>query len=483
MTHRQRKTDAPAGTSAHENSPMKLRIFSYLAIFIAVVLIVLWLFQIVFLEDFYRGLTMFSMKKNSDALVSASLDSIENDTYSLAEKFDCCISVYKIENGNGTLAAVAHVRSSCMIHNSLTGDAFLNSVYSATLKDKYYIETIGDVRDDDRPESIICAQSKERGGYTLLAVINGAVAPVSATVQTLTYQLIIISAVLLILAAALAAIISRRLSAPFIKMSQEAARLAEGKYDVNFSGGGYREADELATALNYAAAELGSLDTMQKELIANISHDLRTPLTMIKGYAEVMRDIPGEANEENLQVIIDETERLSSLVSDLLDISRLNGGGTTLNLEKFDLTAEIDAAMERYRHLVERDGYRIVFEHCESVTVRGDKIRLLQVIYNLINNAVNYTGEDKLVTVTQTVTDSVCRISVTDTGDGIPPEQIEKIWDRYYRIKDHHKRSQVGSGLGLSIVRGILELHGGRYGVSSTTGGGSTFWFELNKVE
>ena len=479
MTQQQKKTKEPVAAKAS----MKLRLFSYLAAFIGVILLVLWLFQIVLLEDFYRGLTLFSMKKSSDALVSAPLDSLESQTYSLAEKFDCCITVYKIEDGSGTLASVAHVRSSCMIHNSLTGDAFLNSVYSATLENKYYTETIGDGRDNDRPETIICAQSKDFGDYTLLAVINGAVAPVSATVQTLTYQLIIISAILLIFAAALAAIISRKLSAPFSKMSREAARLAEGKYDVNFSGGGYREADELATALNYAASELGSLDTMQKELIANISHDLRTPLTMIKGYAEVMRDIPGEANEENLQVIIDETGRLSSLVSDLLDISRLNGGDTALNLEDFDITAEIDAAMDRYRHLVERDGYKIIFDHDENAIVHGDKIRILQVIYNLINNAINYTGEDKKITVTQKVSNGICRISVTDTGDGIPPEQIERIWDRYYRIKDYHKRGQIGSGLGLSIVRGILELHGGRYGVSSTPGEGSTFWFELNMAK
>ena len=107
---------------------------------------------------------------------------------------------------------------------------------------------------------------------------------------------------------------------------------------------------------------------------------------------------------------------------------------------------------------------------------------ILQVLYNLINNAVNYTGEDKLVNVTETVTDGVVRISITDTGEGISKEQLPLIWDRYYKVDKVHRRATVGTGLGLSIVKQILELHGAVYGVSSTMGKGSTFWFSLPKV-
>ena len=218
---------------------------------------------------------------------------------------------------------------------------------------------------------------------------------------------------------------------------------------------------------------------MQKELIANVSHDLRTPLTLISGYSEVMRDIPGEMTAENMQIIIDETARLNSLVSDLLDVSRFMQGGGKLEISTFSLTETVREAMGRYARLIERDGYVIDFESDGEVLVRADKGRILQVIYNLVNNAVNYTGEDKRVVIRQTVKYGRCMIEVIDSGDGIPEDELPMIWDRYYKQASFHKRAVLGTGLGLSIVKNILVSHKARFGVRSRAGEGSTFWFEL----
>jgi signal transduction histidine kinase len=262
-------------------------------------------------------------------------------------------------------------------------------------------------------------------------------------------------------------------------MSREAEKLALGNYDVTFNGGGYREMEGLADALNHAAHELSGLDRMQKELIANVSHDLRTPLTLISGYSEVMRDIPGEMTAENMQIIIDETARLNSLVSDLLDVSRFMQDSGKLALSTFSLTETVREAMGRYSRLIERDGYVVDFESDGDVFVRADKGRILQVIYNLVNNAINYTGDDKRVVIRQTVKDGRCMIEVTDSGSGIPEEELPMIWERYYKSNAFHKRVALGTGLGLSIVKNILVSHKARFGVRSRTGEGSTFWFEL----
>ena len=136
-------------------------------------------------------------------------------------------------------------------------------------------------------------------------------------------------------------------------------------------------------------------------------------------------------------------------------------------------------AIGRYAHLSERDGYSITFECSEDVLVLADEILILQVIYNLISNAINYTGEDKKVIIAQSVSDGICRITVSDTGEGIPKEKLPHIWDRYYRTGDFHKRAVSGTGLGLSIVKNALILHHAPFGVSSTVGEGSDFWFEL----
>ena len=270
----------------------------------------------------------------------------------------------------------------------------------------------------------------------------------------------------------------RKISKPIATINESAKSLANGNYDVFFEGTGYSEINELSDTLNYAVSELSKTDKLQKELVSNISHDLRTPLTLISGYAEVMRDIPSENTPENLQIIIDETSRLSSLVNDLLDISKLKAGGQ-LDMDTFNLTELVREVMGRYTKLTERDGYTIEFVDAVDVYISADRARMLQVIYNFINNAVNYTGEDKRVVIRESIKDGYVRLSVADSGEGIPKEELPFIWDRYYRASSAHKRAAIGSGIGLSIVKEILILHGASFGVESELGVGSSFWFEM----
>ena len=316
-------------------------------------------------------------------------------------------------------------------------------------------------------------------GATYMIMLGSELTPVDATVNTLQLQFGWITFFMLIGAFLLAFLISKNISAPIAKMNRSAKKLAEGRYDVTFDGRGYREIRELADSLNYASEELSRTDQLQRELIANVSHDLRTPLTMIRGYSEVMRDIPGENTPENLQVVVDETTRLSELVNDMLDLSRIRAGTRQPQIERFCLTDAVREVMMRYDRLVSVDGYRIELVADGEAWIQADRVMILQVIYNLINNAVNYAGEDKCIVVEQTVQDGSVRISVTDHGAGIAPEQLDRIWDRYYKVDRVHKRAAVGTGLGLSIVKGILESHRATYGVESAVGRGSSFWFSV----
>ena len=200
---------------------------------------------------------------------------------------------------------------------------------------------------------------------------------------------------------------------------------------------------------------------------------------MITGYAEVMQDLPGEMTPENLQIIIDEANRLNLLVTDLLDISRLQSNTADIKMAPFSLTKCIESIFSRYTKLIESDGLNIVFEHDREVFVMGDELRITQVIYNLINNAINYIGEDKTVIVRQSVPDEQVRIDVIDHGEGMPEEQLPYHWVRYYRAGEEHRRAKIGTGLGLSIVKNVLLAHDGEYGVSSALGEGSDFWFIL----
>ena len=275
---------------------------------------------------------------------------------------------------------------------------------------------------------------------------------------------------------------AKSISEPIIETNEAARELSRSRYARPPHSGGYREIAELNDTLIRAAEDLGKVEDLQRELIANISHDLRTPLTMIGGYAEAMRDIPEEATPENLQIIIDETNRLNSMVNEVLDFSHLRTGNLELEQTDFNLTEEIREIVGRVSKMTAVDGYTVVFEETEDRFVHGDSRRISQVIYNLLGNALTYTGEDKTVRVSQTVSGSAVQVSISDSGEGIPADELPYIWDRYYRSRENHRRAVIGSGLGLNICRGILEKHEAPYGVRSEPGEGTTFWFRLPGV-
>ncbi len=490
------------------------KLFGYLVIFTLVILLVIWVMQIGLLNYFYSQ----SKSKELDAADAAITEAVLNEPSTLedvvktcAADYLLCVRVFRLQGKAAHQVVSAEVSGDCLIHH--ISDRYFNELYNKAAETGVYTKRISpralflarpetmagwegnqlppankeDFRDflnsraDGDVNLIKVHLVRDGRGDTYMLLLNSELEPLSATVNTLKTQFWMIAFILLWSALILALLISRNISEPIRKMNRAAKRLAKGEYDADFRVSGYREITELSESLTHASEQLAQSDTLQKELIANISHDLRTPLTMIVGYSEVMRDIPGENTPENVQVIIDETERLSQLVNDLLDLSKLQAGTRTPNMEVFNLTELIEATMMRYEKLTQRDGYRIEYETDGSVDIRADRTMLLQVIYNLINNAINYTGDDKLVRVTQTITGDgrrVC-VSVIDSGAGIPPEQIPLIWDRYYKIDKVHRRAMIGTGLGLSIVKQILEAHHTTYGVESKVGEGSRFWFEM----
>ncbi len=478
---------------------IKWKLFVYLAAFAGVVLLILWLCQVVFLNDIYRFIKTSEIRSAAARLSDAVDDptNLEEVSEAVSHRNNVCILVLRMMGPNRAVRLVScEAEKNCAIHNMAEqgiftlydsasqndGKLLQHFRYDSVLKRFVSIEA-GDNRGD--PESIIYSLvTVDSEGNNILLILNSVVSPVDATVKTLNLLLGAVSILMVFMALILAIILSRRVSRPIEKINASAKALAEGQYDISFHGDSYREIAELSDTLNYAASELAKVDSLRRELIANTSHDLRTPLTMIAGYAEVMRDLPGENTPENAQVIIDEARRLTSLVNDMLDISKLESGNQAVALETFDLTATLREGLERYNQLRTREGYRIDFFADREVTVTTDRSKLLQAFYNLVNNAITYTGEDKTVTVTQEIYldeagISWARISVTDTGEGIPEDKLSLIWERYYKIDAAHKRAAQGTGLGLSIVGKIMSLLNGRCGVTSTIGVGSTFYIEV----
>ena len=327
------------------------------------------------------------------------------------------------------------------------------------------------------PATIMVAENPEQAGEGL----SGDRAGVSVVRldEVMRWQFAMIVAAILLATGMVGYTMSRSISEPIIETNEAARELSRARYQRPPHSGGYREIAQLNDTLVQTAEDLRKVEDLQRELIANISHDLRTPLTMIEGYAEAMRDIPDEITPENMQIIIDETERLSTMVNEVLDFSRLRTGSLELTMTRFNLTELIRKIVDRISHMTAVEGYTVTFEAGEDVFVTADSGRISQVIYNLAGNALTYTGADKTVRIRQEQKDGTVRITIADSGEGISPEELPFIWDRYYRSRENHKRAVIGSGLGLNICRGILENHHAPYGAETPPEGGTVFWFAL----
>ncbi|MBQ7846929.1 MAG: HAMP domain-containing histidine kinase [Clostridia bacterium] len=460
--------------------------------------------QNVFLDSIYLEQKQGELIVIRDQLLSAeTVDEKKETASALGREHITCVALYRYEKEREDHRITllynyeATAGCNCMIHrlmilsdrqhfeNRLVAQRITETVEKMLLENRTWQVGRADTAEEESiAGSGLNAVGLERESESsyLIYLINTDTVPMSATVKTTTTLFRYVAGIILMCNVFFALILALWIAKPIEDLNRSAKKLALCDGNARFNASGYKEVEELSETLNYASEELSKVDHLQKELIANISHDLRTPITLIAGYAEMMRDLPCENNEENLQVIIDESYRMKALIQDVLDISKLRDGVLPLVREELNLTQEIAREMTRYNQLRDREGFVIDFLYEKEARVMGDRTRLMQVVYNLVNNAVNYCGEDKHVIVKQEVFDTRVRISVSDTGEGIPAEQLPLIWDRYYKVDKTHKRASVGTGLGLSIVKQTVALHNGSCGVTSTLGEGSTFWFELEML-
>ncbi|MBQ9691959.1 MAG: HAMP domain-containing histidine kinase [Clostridia bacterium] len=472
-----------------------------IAIFVAAMLCVLWLCQVVFLDEFYRLIKTGEIRSAAKAVRVLARDGEYGDDVltAIGESYNVCIDVYLMSENRAQLLGSARVLNRCALHSTDTKSKFL--IYSEAVKhDGEYIEyfsfdadnrvyqSVGETAYDGSNElTLIYAEiadgalkpSGMDADAQVLMIVNSTVTPISATVSTIYVLLSVFSVAILVIAIAFSYYISRKIAAPIDRLSAAADEFGKGARGVDFAVGGYTEIDRLSSALSYAASEMEKTERLRRDLLANISHDLRTPITLISGYGEMIRDIPGENTPENLQVIVSEAERLNSLVSELLDYSKLISGALPFDFKEYSLTEQVRSITARYAEMLKSDGYTIVFDSDSDCSVVADEAQISRVLVNYITNAASHSAESKLIRVRQTVEDGWVKIYDDDRGNGIPKEELPEIWERYYKLSRNGSRASKGSGLGLSIVKAIMERHGGAYGVISKLGVGSSFWFAL----
>jgi two-component system phosphate regulon sensor histidine kinase PhoR len=228
--------------------------------------------------------------------------------------------------------------------------------------------------------------------------------------------------------------------------------------------------------------ELKKLETMRQDFVANVSHELKTPLTSIMGFVETLQEGALDDKEHSRQflaIIQEHARRLNSLVNDLLDLSLIETKAVDLDRKDLNLKTLVDGIVAGFKNQIQKKSLRIDNELPAGLSIRADKDRIEQVLTNLIDNAVKFNKEKGDIRIFSSEETDGLKITVDDTGIGIPRKDLPRIFERFYRVDKARSRELGGTGLGLSIVKHIVELHGGRAGVESSEGLGSQFWFIL----
>lgn len=299
---------------------------------------------------------------------------------------------------------------------------------------------------------------------------------------------------------------AKRFTRPILELNEIAQRMSGLDFSKKYSIESHDEIGQLGQSINSLSDQLDKaiselreaneklmediererrIDKMRKEFISNVSHELKTPIALIQGYAEGLKLNVNE-DEENrdyyCDVIMDETDKMNRLVKDLLDLSQIESGYFKLEKSIFDISAMVDHVLNKYRPILTERGINVDIEKDENIDVNGDVIRIEQVLLNYVNNAINHVDEHKIIKVTVTTRDDKVRISVYNSGKTIPAESLDKIWTSFYKVDKARTRAYGGTGLGLSVVRAIMELHHNAFGVENKKDG-VMFWFEADKAD
>jgi signal transduction histidine kinase len=312
------------------------------------------------------------------------------------------------------------------------------------------------------------------------AGLLGAIEGTASFVRSEWWQFLVAGLIAAVIALAAARFLARGMTQPLRDMAEAAGGMARGDYGHRVKVRSRDEVGRLAEAFNRMAAELEGVERLRRDLVANVSHELKTPISALRAHLENLLDGVEEPNPVALAVMLQQSERLSRLVDQLLDLSQLESGDVPLEVEPVRLGQLVDRVVNEIGVARPDRALEIHNEFPGDLPpVRADRERIHQVLFNLLDNAFRFTPPGGVVTVRAVRENGSCEVSVEDTGPGIPAEHLPLVFDRFYRVDPARSRDDGGTGIGLAIARSVVEAHGGRIWAEPGSAGGARFRFEL----
>lgn len=452
---------------------LRTQLITIMIIFVVGILGLTYLFQTTFLDDFYKKSKISSLENIANRIYDSMTDNnLDEYIDEVSMSSEVCVRVVSNDSKYNIVKACTLSTIDNQTINRMADETMAND--GSKLFNNFKYRGVNLKTDDIY---IYSKMIKHNGQYSMI-LVSTMITPLAATISTIKSQYIFIAALVIVMAILLALLLSRFLIKPIKYINNESKNLSKGEYGKNKINFISKEFDELNNTLIDSNKDILKADNAKKELLANVSHDLRTPLTMIVGYGEMIRDIKEENNESNINIIIDEAKRLSTLVDDLIDISKLENNDIELHKQTISLNELLTNVYHQYEKYCEAQNVKFELQLDDDKQIEVDQNRISQVLYNFINNSLYHNSKESqhIILGTEKIGDKH-RVYVYDNGDGIKQEDIANIWDRYYKVDKQHKRQHIGSGIGLSISKQLLMAHELDYGVDSIKGEYSKFYF------
>ncbi|MDD3705164.1 MAG: HAMP domain-containing sensor histidine kinase [Clostridiaceae bacterium] len=457
---------------------ISVRLWIQMLMLIGITLGLLWVFQIVMLEQYYLYSQTRNIKQEGIALAKAYEEGMNEELLAekaeeLSLKYNAGVEIYSIKG--------ERIYGYSLMPMMMGRALYKQEVFSEAAKGEAIVRQVKHNRLNSNV-TLVGIPIREGPKVRGVMIVSAPLAAIKETKEILKEQLIIITVILVLISLLLTYYSSKAFTKPILKINEAAAKMAAGNLTVRVDVDSSDELGMLSDTINNLSVQLQKIEQLRKDLIANVSHEFRTPLSLIKGYAETIRDITGDMKDKRnsqLNIILEETDRLKNLVDDTLNLSQMQSGNFHTDIKPFDISEAVSNIAGRFSYVSEEKGISLDLQgNKDSNIVLGDEPRIEQVIYNFVNNAFNHTNSGGRVSVEILRNEDNVRIEVSDNGRGVPAEELPYIWDRFYKASKDDK----GKGLGLSIAKGILEAHGSKYGVMSKPGEGATFWFTLMRA-
>ncbi|MFT9497518.1 sensor histidine kinase [Anaerosolibacter sp.] len=475
---------------------IKSKLWFAISSLVVAILIIIWLFQVGFLNEFYiherkNVLSNEAQKLSALLLESDQQNMISEKVIEEIEAFTSSVNarIIILDQGGETqffnildryfLKAGEFNRPQARAIGPLLGDKEI-AVHLA----KNQPFTVVKKRPQSHDASIFVGMPVMRDNKKVAdIIITSPLAPIEETISILKKQLTYVSIFSLGIGTLLALYLARVFSKPILNIIDASKEIAKGNFNTKVTHKSDDEIGILGETINDMAKQLDRIEQLRKEFIANISHELKTPISLIKAYAELVKEVEGiDVDDKNqyLQVITEESDRLNNMIEDILYLSKMQAGFSNLVYDQISLNDLLYGVIEKLSYFAQNRNIEITVEtHEKNILIYGDKDKMYQVFYNIINNAIQHSYENTKIWIRTQLTDHGLRIEVIDNGKGIAEEDLPNIWDRFYKIDKSGKRNDSGTGLGMAIVKNILEAHHMRYGVESQLHKGTKVWIEM----